>query len=416
MRKRFSSTLQDVLQEFGVLARRPLLIGDDFVLAGFKNSIIVQTFLCLFIFYDISIRYAIDLGATCDGVRFMGYRYIGSKARIANDIIQYLGSPQAEDGYFIDAFSGTGIVASKAADAGWKIKINDIMHNASVISEARLLSVEDVPFSAFGGYEAVLAILRQTEQEGFIWKEYSPASLRQVGVERKYFTEDNAKRIDGAVEKIHLYKSAGTISRREFSLLIATLISAVNDIANIAGTYGCFLSKWTAQSLGTLDLQPLQIRDKKVRYLVTTEDAFDIKSRPNDVIYLDPPYTKRQYASYYHILETITLGDNPNVGGVTGLRPWKSRASVFCYKAKALQALVNLASSQRANRVLISYSDDGHVQLNQLIDELEKTGTVEVVELGSIGRYRPNLAASSHKSTVTEYLIDYRRDGRTQNE
>ena len=70
----------------------------------------------------------------------MGYRYIGSKARIANDIIQYLGVPQTEDGYFIDAFSGTGIVASKAADAGWKIKINDMMHNAAVISEARFLS------------------------------------------------------------------------------------------------------------------------------------------------------------------------------------------------------------------------------------------------------------------------------------
>ena len=73
----------------------------------------------------------------------MGYRYIGSKARIANDIIQYLGVPQTEDGYFIDAFSGTGIVASKAADAGWKIKINDMMHNAAVISEARLLSAGD---------------------------------------------------------------------------------------------------------------------------------------------------------------------------------------------------------------------------------------------------------------------------------
>ena len=346
----------------------------------------------------------------------MGYRYIGSKARIANDIIQYLGVPQTEDGYFIDAFSGTGIVASKAADAGWKIKINDMMHNAAVISEAWLLSAGDVPFSALGGYEVVLETLRQTEQEGFIWKEYSPASLQQVGIERKYFTEDNARRIDGAVEKIHLYRNNGTISRQEFSLLIATLISAVNDIANIAGTYGCFLSKWTMQSLGTLNLQPLQVRDKKVDYLVTTEDVFAIKSRPNDVIYLDPPYTKRQYASYYHVLETITLGDNPGVEGVAGLRPWKSRASVFCYKAKALQALVKLASSQGANRVLISYSDDGHVQLNQLVNELEKTGTAEVVELGSIGRYRPNSTASSRKSEVKEYLIDYRHDGRTQDE
>ena len=46
----------------------------------------------------------------------MGYRYIGSKARIAKEILDYLGHPEIEDGYFIDAFSGTGIVASTAAD------------------------------------------------------------------------------------------------------------------------------------------------------------------------------------------------------------------------------------------------------------------------------------------------------------
>lgn len=345
----------------------------------------------------------------------MGYRYIGSKSRIADDIVHYLGAPRAEDGYFIDAFSGTGIVASTAADHGWKIKINDMMHNAAVMSEARLLSSEDVAFSALGGYTAALEILCQAAQEGFIWREYSPASLRQVGFERKYFTEENARRIDGAVEKIHFYRNSGIISEQEFSLLIATLISAVNGVANIAGTYGCFLSKWTAQSLGVLNLQPLQIRDRKVDYAVTTKDVFDIKSEPNDVVYLDPPYTKRQYASYYHILETITLGDEPIVEGVAGLRPWQSKASVFCYKTKALRALADLVSSQNANRVLISYSNDGHIQLDQLVEELEKTGMAEVIEMGSIGRYRPNLTASLHKPEVKEYLIDYRRGRRARN-
>ena len=69
----------------------------------------------------------------------MGYRYIGSKARIANEIIKCLGAPTADDSYFIDAFSGTGIVASKAADLGWNIRINDMMMNATVVSEAHLL-------------------------------------------------------------------------------------------------------------------------------------------------------------------------------------------------------------------------------------------------------------------------------------
>ncbi len=346
----------------------------------------------------------------------MGYRYIGSKNRVVDSIMQYLGTPKSGKGYFIDAFSGTGIVASKAADLGWKVKINDMMQNAVVVSESRLVSLFEVPFSNFGGYNAALDALSSVELEGFIWREYSPASLRKIGIQRKYFTEENAKKIDGVTRKIHEWKQNGLINNHEFSLLISTLIFAANNVANIAGTYGCFLSKWQSQALGALNLLPLEIRTDKVNYAITNDDVFLISSDIEDIVYLDPPYTKRQYASYYHILETITLGDEPIVKGVAGLRPWKNKASVFCYKAKALPALVKLASKQKAHRVLISYSNDGHIQLDQLVYELKKTGKVNVVELGSIGRYRPNTIARLHKPEVKEYLIDYTHDRRTYSE
>ena len=339
----------------------------------------------------------------------MGYRYIGSKVRVADEIVKYVGQPVSENGFFIDAFSGTGIVASKAADLGWKIKINDMMLNAAIMSEAHLLSKADVPFLALGGYNTALDILKTKEIEGFIWKEYSPASKELVGVERKYFTEKNARKIDGAVQTIHNWKENRVVSEKEFSLLIATLISAVNNVANIAGTYGCFLSKWTPQAKNTLSLEPLSLREEKVEYSVSTLDVFQLMSEKKDLVYLDPPYTKRQYASYYHILETIARGDEPEVEGKAGLRPWKNNASVFCYKVKALAALVNLVTSQDAQRVLVSYSNDGHIQLNELKTELEKTGVVKVIELGSIGRYRPNQTASSNRSEVSEFLIDYRK-------
>ena len=341
----------------------------------------------------------------------MGYRYIGSKVRVADDIIHYLGKPGSNSGYFIDAFSGTGIVASKAADLGWKIKINDMMMSAAIMSEARLLSWNDVPFVHLGSYESALRILNNEECEGFIWQEYSPASLKKIGIERRYFTDNNAKKIDGAVKRIHQWQVDEIITRSEFALLMSTLIFATNNIANIAGTYGCFLSKWQPQALDSLCLNPLELRNKPVEYIVSTSDVFSVDSSPSDVVYLDPPYTKRQYASYYHILETIALGDNPVVEGVAGLRYWKDKSSVFCYKQKALRALIALIISQKAHRVLISYSNDGHIQLDQLVLELEKTGSVNIIELGSIGRYRPNQVASSHKPEVKEYLIDYKKNG-----
>lgn len=346
----------------------------------------------------------------------MGYRYIGSKARIADEIVERLGPPGPGGGRLIDAFSGTGIVASKAADRGWSVRINDVMRSAAAVSEARLLSAADVPFAALGGYRAALERLRQAEAEGFFWREYSPASARRGGVERKYFSEENARRIDGAVGLIHGWRREGAVTDREFSLLLATLIVAVNGVANIAGTYGCFLSKWTPQAECPLDISPLPLRAAPVRYAVSTRDVFQLESAPGDVVYLDPPYTKRQYASYYHIPETIAMGDEPVVEGVSGLRPWRENASVFCYKARALPSLVRLAVRQRAERVLISYSSDGHIRLDELCAELERSGRVEAFRMGSIGRYRPNQTASANGAEVEEYLIEYRRTAEEEHE
>lgn len=104
----------------------------------------------------------------------MGYRYIGSKARIADEIIEYINRTTfVEDGgFFIDAFSGTGVVAERAALSGWPVYVNDMMSNAVIMSEARLLSVEDVPFSNLNGYRNAIRLLNALPgQEGFIWRE-----------------------------------------------------------------------------------------------------------------------------------------------------------------------------------------------------------------------------------------------------
>jgi len=340
----------------------------------------------------------------------MGYRYIGSKARIAENIISYVGKADEQEGRFIDAFCGTGVVAEKAADFGWKIIINDVMKNAAIMSEARLLSSEDVIFSKLGGYtQAVSTLNCLPGKEGYIWTEYSPASKAFCGIERKYFTEDNARKIDAITEQIHKWYREKVISRQEWVLLLSNLIAATNDVANIAGTYGCFLSKWNSAASKPLTLNTVVLRKDKVNYEVQNQDVFLVESSENDIVYLDPPYTKRQYASYYHIHETIVCGDKPSVAGVTGLRPWRDKASVFCYKSKALSSLVSLVIKQKAKRVLLSYSNEGHVKLEELQKHLSRHGSVEVFTLGSIGRYRPNRTAVTNNSNVQEYLIEFRR-------
>lgn len=335
----------------------------------------------------------------------MGFRYIGSKARIAKTILDQIGNPDSEHATFVDVFSGTGVVASSAADRGWRIKVNDTLRCATIVSTSRLVSASDVSFSTIGGYQNACLMLNESKRTGSIWKLYSPASVDYCGIERRYFTIENAMHIDGARRTISEWSSESKISSTEESLLLASLISAVNDVANIAGTYGCFLSKWMPQSKNRLNIQPLPLRDNPVVFSASNCDAFSLPTDVGDVAYLDPPYTKRQYSAYYHLLETIVEGDEPNVSGIAGLRHWQNNASVFCYKTRALDALVSLVQGMKAQRCYISYSNEGHIQLDKLLASLSCFSHVEPIVLGEIGRYRPNHAASAGNDRVTEYLL-----------
>ena len=334
----------------------------------------------------------------------MSLRYIGSKARVVDAIIDNVGAP--DGGVFIDAFSGTGAVAHAASRAGWSVRVNDHLASSAIMSFARLVSRVDVPFVRLGGYTNAITELNSLEpMSGFIWREYSPASLNHCTVARMYFTEDNARKIDAVRRKIRCWREAESITEREERILIADLMRAANRVANTAGTYGCFLSKWQRQSLDDMVLEVAALPDSACEVSMSTENVRNVRCAPEDTVYLDPPYTKRQYAAYYHILETIALGDSPTVEGVCGIRPWREKASDFCYKTRAAKAIEDLVWHLPARRIFLSYSTEGHVPIESLSTALSGLGDLRVQRLQNIGRYRPNRAACEAGSDVGEMLF-----------
>lgn len=339
----------------------------------------------------------------------MTFRYIGSKSRLVDQIASFMGTP-GDGSFFVDAFCGTGVVAEAAASLGWDVRINDHLHSAVISAQARLISHDQASFSNIGGYTKAIEELNSIAPiEGYIWRTYSPASASFCENERRYFTQRNAARIDAIRAKISEWRGAGQISETEQVLLIADLFGALNRVANIAGTFGCFLSKWTKQSQGEIALRPRELKSTPTRVEVSVGDVFQVKNHAQDLVYLDPPYTKRQYASYYHILETVALHDQPEVQGVAGLRPWQDLASDFCYKSRALKTLSSLLKTLQAERVLLSYSSEGHIGMQEMKSELSKLGRFSVHSMGSVGRYRPNKNASKSASDVNEFLIELQR-------
>lgn len=336
---------------------------------------------------------------------------MGSKSRLVEHITGILGYPNQQQ-RFIDLFCGTGVVGTAAGVLGWKVLSNDVLSAATIISSSKMLSIEDARFTNLGGYNKAIEFLNNLlGLKGYFYREYSPASASATGVPRFYFTESNAKKIDAIRQTIREWFSSGQINEIEKKLLLADLIEAANQVANIAGTYGCFLRQFTESSLRTLRLSTRLLRSESVDWATSTLDAFEVITCPSDVVYIDPPYTKRQYAAYYHIPETIACEDEPIVDGVTGLRPWHSKASIFCYKSKAPSALRELLKRLSAERILLSYSSEGHIEFDKLMEIVEEQGRVAMTKFDNFGRYTPNEKSrhNAHKNPLSEYIIEIRR-------
>lgn len=358
----------------------------------------------------------------------MGQRYIGAKTRILSIILNEVRRIAPPGATVADLMCGTGSVALELRLAGYRVVANDVMRQAYHITRAKLFLERAPPFegvgphlttegqrllSGGGGYQRLLQQLNTLPPiEGYFWREFSPGGRPENGtVPRKYFSTDNARRIDACRTFVGRLARDHAVSEIEFSLLVHDLIMAANDCANIAGTYGHYLSRFVPRALQSFCVKPMEFergglaRGHKVFNSRAEDIARSIKA---DICYLDPPYKKRQYAANYHILETIAKGDEPEAIGVSGLRDWWDEYSDFCSKVKFGPALERIIGEADCPRFLLSYSSEGLLSIDALTELLSKFGTVAVKQF-PYKRFKSRNEVESEN--VTEYLFSLRKTG-----
>jgi adenine-specific DNA-methyltransferase len=305
---------------------------------------------------------------------------------------------------------GTASVSEALAHAGYTVAASDFLTFPVLHAKARLLFDTAPSFTHLGGYAAAIGHLNAlVPVRGYFFREFSSdGSPSYGGGPRSYFTSDNAQRIDAIRAEIRIFQESNVITRDEHDLLLHDLALAVNDVANITGTYGYFRSSWNKQSLLPLRLVPETFEGTPGQHAVMQADAADALSVfQGEAVYLDPPYTKRQYSGNYHILETIAMGDEPVANGAGGLRDWRHQASDFCYRKKAPGAFREILAASNARHFFISYSEDGQVSPDNLHNLLKEYGRVERFDL-EIARFRSNTRTAANG--VTEHLYYLERD------
>ena len=338
--------------------------------------------------------------------------YIGSKLSILNyidDTIQDFTGIKDENVTFCDIFAGTSSVGKYFKNKGYNIISNDIEYYSYVNAKHYIENNKEILFDKLKktGIQNVFEYLNTLDsKKGFIFQNYTISGTKDQEYERRYFTEENALKIDSIRSKIEEWKNSNLIENNEYYYLIACLLEASDKVANTASVYEAFLKDIKKSANRILEIKPLEvlINKKEKKYLVRNEDANKlIREISGDILYMDPPYNTRKYDTNYHMLETIALYDNPKIKGKSGVREETTKRSKYCIKKEVESTLEDLIRNAKFKYIFLSYNDEGIISLNKIGEIMSRYGEYKIYQQKH-KRYKADKNRNYLKDSTIEYI------------
>jgi len=310
-----------------------------------------------------------------------GVKYIGSKA----SLIPYILKAVPEDvKSAIDVFTGTTRVAQAFKQRGIVTTTSDLSWAASAYSGAWICN--EGPNTHLQACVDELNKLPGTN--GWITTNYCDVRAEDNGLVRVWQVK-NGRKADSIRDCIERWKTDGEIQPWEADTLTTSLILALDKVDNTVGVQQAYLKDWCKRSFNDLTLElPPMIEGPKGNNL--SGDCLELKYEPADLAYLDPPYSSHSYASYYHIWDSITAWDKPEVGLKTNRRVdriAKNEAfdphmvSQWNSKKGALKAFETLIKRLPVKSVLVSYNNESLVEIASLLKLFRTFPSVEVHQI-----------------------------------
>lgn len=330
-------------------------------------------------------------------------KYLGSKRVLVPVLGSLARSSGAQTG--LDLFTGTTRVAQEFCRQGIYTYAADLATYSEVLAQcyvetdARTVDLAEVE-------RAIATLEALPPKRGYFTRTFCEAA--------RYFHPKNGQRIDAIREGIdELYGSSPLRP-----LLLTSLMEAADAVDSTVGLQMAYLKEWAPRALGDLKMRVPVLTPgtgKAIR-----ADATDVvQALPKvDLAYLDPPYNQHRYFTNYHVWETLIRWDAPEHYGVACKRVDardESTKSVFNRKREMPTALAQVIRKVRADTLILSFSNEGFVPLEDLVACCEHRGdTVEVLEfdarryvgakIGIHNRRGEKVGAVSH-TTNTEYVI-----------
>lgn len=330
--------------------------------------------------------------------------YIGSKHSLLEWISQIFltktGWTSFQTKRIADLFAGSGSVSFFFRQRGSSVLSNDIEPCSYIVTKALTETVYTPELQSWIAQinRAVAGKSHQTVN-GFLTRHYSPSE----GSNRKFFTIDNAKRIDYVRAEIE----SSELRSDDKIFLLASLLVSADKVANCASVYGAYLKDFKKTAEAAFELTPIHIDTQPSQGKTTSQDVCNrqfLQSIQADLVYLDPPYNQRQYSKNYFPLSVLALSPEAQerlvLTGVTGI-PDNCFSSAFCQKRTVKYAFQTVLSHLNAKWVFISYNSESLLSKDEMVELLKEYGRISVVERD----YKRFSSKSGEKKEIKEYLF-----------
>lgn len=317
-----------------------------------------------------------------------GIKYSGSKRALLPKILEVIGSLNVE--HVLDGFSGSTRVSQALAKSGYKVTANDCSVWSGVLNTCYLKGENTGELRDKLQYLNTLPGRDGWFTEHYGGYDYQGSAVQPDGKKRPWQVH-NTRKLDAIRPEIDRIAE----SEVEKSVLLTSLILALDRVDSTLGHYCSYLRDWSPRSYGTMVLNmPKMVCRNREAHSVITGDIFDVLDEVvPDLAYLDPPYgsnnekmppSRVRYASYYHIWTTICLDDQPHLVGAANRRSDagdRVASSVFEEFRKdeegnfiAVNAIQQAIQKCRSRYVLLSYSSGGRATKEQLLSIMSEAG------------------------------------------